>query len=208
MINSRIKAKIISYLNRHSIIDCSASMISRKLKLNRLTTSKYLKVMEAQDEVSVSQIGMAKVWKLNESPILSALQSKTNGNGLKKVFDAFDHPVHIINKDRKMYWHNKSLVKLSGKKDCRNSTCYGSTTKSKTPCKNCPAIKTFELGVTHQGFNSIKDKKGVSRHFQMITSPIFDSNKKVVAVIEQIIPISQLSYQTKLKKEPLPLLIN
>src|SRR3990172_7148929 len=113
MINSRIKSKITSYLKRNPLENCSASMISRRLRLNRITVTKYIKILEAQGEIASFQVGMAKVWKLNESPVLATFQDTANGHCVKLVLNSFDHPVTVIDLQKRLQWHNSSHSELS-----------------------------------------------------------------------------------------------
>lgn len=81
--NNNIKDKILQFL-KTTEFGASSTEISKQIQHNRLTISKYLEVLQAQNLVTQQEVAQAKLWKLTEQ------QQKPN------ILVVDDEP-HVVN---------------------------------------------------------------------------------------------------------------
>lgn len=197
--NKRLVKRILQFISGNHAYDCSSSQISKKLKISRVTISKYLKILEASGEISSQSVGMAKLWYRSDNPTLQLLISKKNGMHLKALLNSLPEGIQILDKDLKLYWAN-SMMKTFFKKnaDYKGRCCYEALgINNMAMCSsNCPVLNTFKTGKRFRAITAIS-KNGNKLYFEMTSSPIKDSSKHVVAVIEQVAPLSEKEFNFK-----------
>lgn len=196
--NKRLANKILHYISENSIYDCSSSKISEKLKINRVTISKYLKILEAMGEISSRNVGMAKLWTRSHNPFLQLLVSNKNGKNMKSLMNALPGGVQILDSSHKLYWANSTMKTFfTSNADYKNRCCYEVfVTKRSIGCTNCPAKNTFKTGKTFRAINTISNN-GSNIYFEMTSSPIKDQLDNVISIIEQVEPISKKEFEFK-----------
>ena len=196
--NKRLANKILHYISENSIYDSSSSKISEKLKINRVTISKYLKILEALGEISSRNVGMAKLWTRSHNPFLQLLVSNKNGKNMKSLMNALPGGVQILDSSHKLYWANSTMKTFfTSNADYKNRCCYEVfVTKRSIGCTNCPAKNTFKTGKTFRAINTISNN-GSNIYFEMTTSPIKDPLDNVISIIEQVEPISKKEFELK-----------
>jgi len=195
--NKRLANRILRYISENSIYDCSSSKISEKLKINRVTISKYLKILEALGEISSRNVGMAKLWTRSHNAFLQLLISHNSGKNMKSLMNALPQSVHIIDSNYRLYWANSKMKSHFRKNiDYKGRLCYEMLEINSGICINCPAKNTFKTGKTFRAINTI-NSNGNKIYFEMTSSPIKDPSNNIISVIEQIEPISKKEFEFK-----------
>jgi len=69
--------------------------------------------------------------------------------------------------------------------DFRGRFCYEAYHGRDEPCEQCPVIRSLYDGNVHQNVRE-RDTNGEKRHFEVVASPVKDSNGNVIATIESI----------------------
>lgn len=127
--------------------------------------------------INFKEMGMAKVWYAEKSPLLGLLKSSNNGNHVKSLLNSLDGEIIVIDKTFRVIWANKEWETKYGKH--KNRFCY-TISKRKEICPECPTLKVFE---TKHAERKVCDctKRG-TRYFE--TAPIKDNDGEVIAAIE------------------------
>lgn len=118
MVNSVLKNKIFNFIKEHEY-GISCSDISKKLKVNRITLSKYLSVLESEGFVYYRGFGMAKAWYVQKSPIIEYFKGE-NGHAVKHVLDSIGEGILVLDNNMDILWANKIMKEMiTYKKDLR-----------------------------------------------------------------------------------------
>jgi len=178
LLNNNTTDKILNFIKSNNM-GCSSSEISKKLKINRVTITKYLSVLNSQGLIKYKDIGMAKSWYIEKSPILEILKNDSRNN-LKDMLNFMGKGVVILDKELKIVWINK-LVQEDVKdiEKIKGDYCYKALRDNDHICENCDIANNMNKGKTYKVPNEcIKNFKS------MIASPIFNQDKDIVGVIE------------------------
>lgn len=90
----------------------------------------------------------------------------------------------VVNRDYKICWANKRLIENHTLgKNIINRTCFDTYCRLKSVPNDCPAIKVFKTGKINQTEHIIH-RQHKKNFFNVISSPIFDKEGKVVQVLE------------------------
>lgn len=102
-------------------------------------------------------------------------------DGIRDGLSVVDHDLNIIRVNNMMEeWYQDNLPLI-------NKKCYEVYRNSTEPCENCPVIKTFNTGSSHNDLVPLLDLDGgVRGWFELHTFPLTDNEGKVVGVIEHI----------------------
>jgi PAS domain S-box-containing protein len=123
----------------------------------------------------------------------------------QSILDFLPMGVYVLNRERKVQWLNRGITRRLQKENVsRYSTkyCYKEIFKRKTPCDDCPALKTFETGlIEHTEIKS--DYRGEVRHFLITTSPLRKEQEEEETFI--IETVQDITYQKKADEELLRL---
>ncbi|MBW1697044.1 MAG: response regulator [Deltaproteobacteria bacterium] len=76
--------------------------------------------------------------------------------------------------------------------DATGSLCYETYKQRSAPCENCPAVKTFEDGKSHQMEMVVTSKSGEQYHVLTWTAPILNATGEIAQVMEMSTNITQI----------------
>ncbi len=175
-----IEEKIIASLKENPL---SISDISRKLKKDRRTITKFLEKLKEEGIVEFRNIGMAKLWSLSESPLKNLLKNKKIGSFIKDLLNSPIDGISIIDENRKIIWMNEKLKSKIG--NSRGKFCYQVLAKKNKACEHCTAFKTLSTKKSLTSKGILKDKKGKKSNLEFITVPLKD-NKIFIEIIRNI----------------------
>jgi len=154
--------------------------ISKALGINRVTISKYLSVLHSRGLISFKNIGMAKVWKAIENPVLQAFELNDEENTTIQALNALSDGVCVLNKDLKIVWLNKAMEKRHGRlAGLKGKNCFDVFHDEEEICSNCPSKRTFSKGKKDGALIKKRDST-----IEITTSPLKDKKGRTVAVIE------------------------
>jgi len=183
MRDAEFKDKIYQFLVRNDK-GATASEIAKDIISNRMTVTKYLEMMKIQDLVAYRGVGMAKLWSINPSPILTSFDNGENML-LKDVMNVMGEGVSVINKKMEIVWYNEKMAEWCGKLESnKGKHCYEVYQKRGSVCANCPTIQTFNSGSAKKAVQPGIDTKGKKRFFDLITTPIKDKKGNIIGVME------------------------
>lgn len=118
-----------------------------------------------------------------------------------------DKDIIIVDKDMKIIWANRNFEKWAGRLgDIKGKCCYQVYQNRDEPCENCPALKTFRTGRLEKTKQCVYDTQGNRRFCNFISVPLKDESRKVIAVVESIINLTErieLEHKLKLIKDEL-----
>lgn len=179
--------KIISFLKMNKN-GSTPSDIARKTGINRMTVSKYLNILKAVNIVRFKDVGMAKVYVLNDTPLFSAITDNENGyfRIVRQAIDNVGIGINILDKNLDVVWYNQNLKDWVGKdwEEVKGKKCYTIFKNNKSICDGCPCALTLKDGKVHSTINVGIDKYGKNRLFYLISSPLYDINNKITGVVE------------------------
>ncbi|NOR85442.1 GAF domain-containing protein, partial [archaeon] len=196
MISKKIKENILSFLKTKNK-GASASEIQRKLNYNRTTITKYLHILNSESQITHEVRGMAKIWTLSESPIITLLTKKNASdekNNIQNIFNVFeDTGVRILDKDKKIIWMNKTLSSWIGD----NSNKFVDMSCCSEYCQNnlentlCHIKKTIETGkpTTFKTIMNTHTHKHID--VKINTYAIKDKNDSICGAIQLIENITE-----------------
>lgn len=120
---------------------------------------------------------------------------------VQSILDFLPMGVYVLNRERKVQWVNRRIMHRLQKENVSQypaKYCYKEIFKRKTPCENCPALKTFETGLMeHTEIKS--DYRGEMRNYLITTSPLRKSQKEKEAFI--IETVQDITYKKKADEE-------
>tara|TARA_Y100000034_G_C6870783_1_gene397535 strand:+ start:745 stop:1263 length:519 start_codon:yes stop_codon:yes gene_type:complete len=156
----------------------SISDISRKIKSDRRTVTTSLEKLNQNGLVEYRKVGMAKVWSLSKSPLLSLLKNKKTGYLIKSLLDNPLDGISIIDEHNNVVWINEKLRKKFGNK--KGVKCYELLAGKKSMCPHCTALKSLKSSKSMISKGKIKNSK-----YDFITIPLKDK-KLFVEIIRNI----------------------
>ncbi|WKZ15711.1 MAG: PAS domain S-box protein [Candidatus Jettenia caeni] len=105
---------------------------------------------------------------------------------LDNIVSEIGADLFVINRDNKICWANKRLIEHHPLgKDIVNHTCFDTYCHLQSPPVDCPSIKVFETGKINQ-IERVIYNHHKKKFCNVISSPIFDKDGKVVQVLELI----------------------
>ena len=120
---------------------------------------------------------------------------------VQSILDFLPMGVYVLNRERKVQWVNRRIMHRLQKENVSQYParyCFKEIFKRKTPCDDCPALKTFETGLMeHTVIES--DYKGETRNYLITTSPLRKGHQKRDAFI--IETVQDITYQKKADEE-------
>jgi len=122
-------------------------------------------------------------------------------NIVQSILDFLPMGVYVINRERKMRWVNRRIMERlqeGNVSQYQEKYCYKEIFKRKTPCDDCPALKTFKTGLMQQS-EVISDYKRGPRHY-LISTAILKRSKtdKEDYIIETV---QDITYRKKADEE-------
>jgi PAS domain S-box-containing protein len=76
--------------------------------------------------------------------------------------------------------------------DLEGGLCYEKIMHRSSPCRDCPLIKTFKDGGTHQMETVVTNKKGEQINVLIWSAPVRDTTGAITEAIEMVIDITQI----------------
>ena len=162
----KIENKIINILKQKD--NQNILEISKKLKLDRHTTSKYLEILKTKGLLKYETKGKSKIWQLTKNPFTNFLENDFLTKQVLEILNDLNYEISIQSKNHDVVWHNRSNIK--GK-------CYQVIEGKDMRCKNCLAEKVFEKGET---------QKTIKKSQEKIFKPIKNQKGDVIAVMELV----------------------
>ena len=101
----------------------SCSEISKRLKTNRITLSKYLSVLESEGIIYFKDFGMAKAWYVQKSPILECFKG-SNGHTIKSLLDCINDGILVVDNNLNVVWANKTIKNMINYKKNMNGAHF------------------------------------------------------------------------------------
>ena len=166
--------------------------ISKKLKLNRITLSKYLNVLNSEGWIYYRDIGMAKVWYFHKTPPIMEYFTSANGHSIKNVLDSLGTGVIVVDNKDKIVWVNKTIKDMTDKNMVGNkfNNLFNETNKcshdSNFSCslnKKCSTDKDYICANSTSNLEFIYNKE---KKLTSTTSPILNSDKSPIGYIRLI----------------------
>ncbi|MDP2663539.1 MAG: PAS domain S-box protein [Dehalococcoidia bacterium] len=112
---------------------------------------------------------------------------------LPAFIDGIDRGLLVLDSEYRVQVSNKFVqewVKGSAE-EIRGQLCYRVFRKRDTPCEDCPAAKTFQMGESAATVHAGQDKEGGVTYAQLTTHPIKDRSGRVSYVIEFASDVSE-----------------
>lgn len=108
----------------------------------------------------------------------------------QQLFEESPCYISVQNKELKIIANNRRFREDFG--SSLGKSCHKLYAHRDTPCTNCPVLKTFEDGKTHQYETVITTKTGEQRNVLIWTAPICDVEGNIAEVMEMSTDITQL----------------
>ena len=148
-----------------------------------MAVSKSLEKLNEKGLVEFRNIGMAKLWKLSDSPIRNLLKNKKIGFYIKDLLNSPIDGISIIDENKNIIWMNEKLKRKLG--NLKGKFCYEILTKKNKICPNCTAFKTLKTKQSAKSKGILVDKQGRKSNFEFITVPLRD-NKIFIEIIRNL----------------------
>jgi signal transduction histidine kinase/FixJ family two-component response regulator len=123
---------------------------------------------------------------------MQSLQSKLQASqqSYQNLFDAVPCYITVQDRDFKL-----TAINHLFKQDfdpTLGSFCYQVYKNLEAPCKDCPVVKTFEDGKSHQSEMLVTSKTGETINLLISTAPIMDNGGEITRVMELATNITQI----------------
>jgi len=106
----------------------------------------------------------------------------------------------VINRYNKICWANKRLIENHPLgKNIINQTCFDSYCHLQSVPSDCPSAKVFDTGRINQ-IERVVHNHHKKRFYNVISSPIFDKDGKVIQVLELIQDITEKKHEEEKQK--------
>lgn len=99
------------------------------------------------------------------------------------ILDALNDGISIQDSEMRVIYQNPQQIEITG--DHIGEFCYQAYQQKKNVCEGCPVWKTFTDGCSHVDIRSF-EREGITRHFEIFSSPLRDKSDKIAFVIESI----------------------
>lgn len=107
----------------------------------------------------------------------------------------------VINRDNEICWANKRLIENHRLgKDILNRTCYDAYCNLQSPPKDCPSVVVFKTGRINQTERIVLNHNK-RKFYNVISSPIFDKDGKVIQVLELVQDITEKKLEEEKQKK-------
>jgi PAS domain S-box-containing protein len=107
----------------------------------------------------------------------------------------------VINRDNEICWANKRLIENHRLgKDILNRTCYDTYCNLQSPPKDCPSVVVFKTGRINQTERIVLNHNK-RKFYNVISSPIFDKDGKVIQVLELVQDITEKKLEEEKQKK-------
>lgn len=182
MLDPLIKEKILNCIKENNL-GCSSTEISKRLKLNRVTVTKYLSVIYSEGLINYKNLGMAKSWHMERNYIIETFKGN-NGAHVKNVLDFIGNGVIVVDNDLKIVWSNKTVrswINNISNLDGNYLHDVFWEKESKEECASKLALKECKTFKTNYEITNTDGKK---QKLKVTLSPILNSNNDAVGVIQ------------------------
>jgi PAS domain S-box-containing protein len=115
---------------------------------------------------------------------------RTTRHRYQQLFD--QSPCYISVQDRDLTINSANARYCETFGNLSNGACYERLMHRSQPCKDCPLVKTFEDGLTHQLETVVTNAKGEKVNVLIWSAPIHDASGDIVQAIEMITDITQI----------------
>jgi len=106
------------------------------------------------------------------------------------LFERVPCYVAVINRELRVVRANALLRETFG--ECVGEHCYEAYKHRATKCPDCPALKTFGSGGSHQAEHVGIDKQGDPTHYVVSTCPLSRSDHESSHVIEMMVDVTDV----------------
>lgn len=197
MAEEDFKEKIYKFLADNDT-GATASDIAKSINSNRMTVTKYLDIMKSQDLVMYKGIGMAKLWRINLSPLLESFDNGENMM-LRKAMELLGEGVVVVDKETRLIWYNSimedylgKLEKNKGKRCCELAKLE--PMKNKEHC----ITKTLNTGKVCKSVQKLITENGKIYYFEVVSTPIHNKKEIIIGAILLVIDLND--YERKMKE--------
>ncbi|GGK81850.1 EAL domain-containing protein [Amphritea balenae] len=117
------------------------------------------------------------------------LRSKEESQFLQSVIDCIGDPVMVINTDHQVIKANRAAIDyyFEGKSE-GNKRCYESVHACSMPCNRvgvqCPLDEVSQTRRSTRIIHEHKNKAGEQRTFELMASPLYDSDGEITGIVE------------------------
>lgn len=108
----------------------------------------------------------------------------------RDLFDAVPCAITVQDRDLRLVQANKTFLDDFGA--VLGSYCFEGYKHRAEPCPDCPILRTFEDGQSHQAETVVTNRRGEARNILIWTAPIYDSDGTIEQVMEVSTDITHL----------------
>jgi signal transduction histidine kinase/FixJ family two-component response regulator len=126
---------------------------------------------------------------LSELERLRAELSASNRR-FRDLFNAVPCSITVQDRDLRLVQANKTFLERFGA--ALGSHCYEAYKHSSEPCPDCPILRTFEDGRSHQAETVVTDSQGAAHNIVIWTAPLKGPDGVIQQVMEVSTDITQL----------------
>ena len=110
-----------------------------------------------------------------------------------KFYQLFEAaPCYITVQDRHLKITESNRLFKSHFGEAAGLSCYSAYKHQKEPCADCPVLKTFADGLSHQSETVVTAKDGRQYNVLITTAPVRDADGRITHVMEMSVDITQI----------------
>jgi len=108
----------------------------------------------------------------------------------RQLFDEAPCFIAVVNRDLRIAEANRHFKQ--GFASGPGANCYAAYMRRDSPCRDCPAVKTFDDGAPHHQETVVMTRDGQRRNVLVRTAPIIGESGEVELVMEMSLDITEL----------------
>ena len=110
---------------------------------------------------------------------------KISSEKFKNTFNSIQDALYIVDKEYNIVNINRAVLKILGldRNEAVGKKCYEVFQGIDHPCENCPEVEVMKTKNPHRTELSIRVAENVTRHFDVLGSPIFNMEGEMILVV-------------------------
>jgi PAS domain S-box-containing protein len=156
-------------------------------------------VRRAMGKVAYTIKDLPTIQELSPSKIFCNAIVEEKSTGITQAKGA---GMWILDSQMQVVWMNEALEEIYGPLEyAKGKNCYAAFRGRSSKCPDCLPTKSFESGNIMTGYVARTTMDGTQRIYQLVETPLLDSENKVANVLEMVLDVTEKARMEQSLKE-------